>query len=184
MKTTTQKAWNIRRLDVRAFAEARAHWDDERAVSDLERLAAECCPGGDHQPSVHWHIHGDMRPGAGAEPSVWLHLLAHTTIPLSCQRCLGPVDTPLDVNRWFRFVADEGAAAAQDDDSEEDVLALDPRPDLLALVEDELLMALPLVPMHGTCPSALANPDPEAGASTPAEPAAPHPFAVLSTLKR
>jgi uncharacterized protein len=184
MKTTTHQAWNVRRLDVRAFVEAKGHWSEDRAVSDLERLASERCPGDDRQPSVHWHVHGDMRPGSGAEPSVWLHLVARTTLPLSCQRCLGPVDTPLEVDRWFRFVADEVTAEAEDDDSEEDVLALEPRPDLLALLEDELLMALPLVPMHEMCPDALANPGAKSGASLPMESVAPNPFAVLSKLKR
>ena len=65
------------------------------------------------------------------------------------------VDELLEVDRWFRFVADEATAELEDDDSEEDVLALEPRPDIAQLVEDELLMAMPLVPMHETCPVAV-----------------------------
>ena len=123
-------------------------------------------------------------PGtAAAQPPVlWLHLIASTELPVVCQRCLTPVIEPLDVDRWFRFVADEAAALAEDDDCEEDLLALEPRPDLLDVLEDELLMALPLVPMHDTCPidaPALAP------ASEPEQASErPHPFAALAGLKK
>jgi uncharacterized protein len=50
-------------------------------------------------------------------------------------------------------------------------------------VEDELLMAIPLVPMHPSCPEAprfsLADPDFDAAAQ-----AQTTPFAVLAGLKR
>jgi uncharacterized protein len=59
---------------------------------------------------------------------------------------------PLAVDRSFRFVADEDMAAAQDELAEEDVLALSRSFDLVELVEDELLMEMPLAPMHEVCP--------------------------------
>ena len=51
--------------------------------------------------------------------------------------------------------------------------------DLQALVEDELLLAMPLVPMHGTCPQPLTG----APAEVSEEPRA-NPFAALAALKR
>lgn len=184
MKTNSHKTWNVRRLDARAFAEAGASWEEQRPLADLERLAQERCPGDDRPGTVSWQAHGEMRPGTGGTPVVWLHVGAHTSVPLSCQRCLGPVDTPLEVDRWFRFVADEATAEAEDDDSEEDVLALEPRPDLLALLEDELLMALPLVPMHVVCPEALPHSAGDIDTASPSMAEAPHPFAALSKLKK
>jgi uncharacterized metal-binding protein YceD (DUF177 family) len=71
---------------------------------------------------------------------------------MECQRCLTPVDVPLAVERSFRFVADEATAEALDDESEEDLLALSREFDLRELIEDELLMALPVVPRHDECP--------------------------------
>jgi uncharacterized protein len=44
-------------------------------------------------------------------------------------------------------------AAAQDELAEEDVLALSRSFDLVELVEDELLMEMPLAPMHDVCPA-------------------------------
>ena len=69
-----------------------------------------------------------------------------------CQRCLAPVEAVLAVDAHFRFVAGEAEAAQADMDAEEDVLASTRALDLPALVEDELLLALPLVPRHTDCP--------------------------------
>ena len=62
---------------------------------------------------------------------------------------------PVSVDRAFRFVSDEALAAIQDEQSEEDVLAASRSFDLIALIEDELLMELPLAPRHETCPEPL-----------------------------
>ncbi len=120
---------------------------------------------------------------ATGQPAVWMHLSAHVALPVGCQRCLGPVAVPLNVDRWFRFVADEATAEAEDDDCEEDVLAMEPRPDLLALIEGELLMEMPLVPMHETCPSSLPGASEADGGGASVEPG-PNPFASLAQLKK
>ena len=99
---------------------------------------------------------------------------------LVCQRCLGPVEAVLDADRSFLFVAGEDAAAALDADSEDDVLALTRSLDLRELVEDELLLALPLVPRHEECPEPLEVP-PDADAPVEEK---KNPFAVLAALKR
>ena len=62
---------------------------------------------------------------------------------------------PLHAERRIFFVDGEDAAAALDAESEDDVLALTPALDLAELVEDELLLALPLVPRHEQCPEPL-----------------------------
>lgn len=154
-KANPKMAWNADRLEMRAFAQAGAHLQADEPLSRFERLLDETLLETDRSASVlvYWQAHGELRPDAtGGAPAAWLHLRAETAVPLTCQRCLGPVETPLTVDRWFRFVADEAAAAAEDDDCEEDLLALEPRPSLHELLEDELLMELPLVPMHDTCP--------------------------------
>jgi uncharacterized protein len=180
--------WNPARLDARRFAEANGHLQGELAVGELTRLEADLHPEGlvGVAAPVAWQADGELRGAEqAAASSVWLHLQAQATVPLTCQRCLGPVQTPLMVDRWFRFVATEALAEAQDDDAEEDLLALEPRPDLMAVLEDELLMALPLVPMHEVCPQTLpssAGTLPEASDSelTRRE----NPFQALSKLKK
>ena len=91
----------------------------------------------------------------GGENQVWLHLLADADVILQCQRCLLPLDEAVHVDRHFRFVADEDTAAALDDEMEDEVLALPKSLNLRDLVEDEMLLALPLVPRHDVCPEAI-----------------------------
>lgn len=188
MKPTPKTSWNPDRLDVRAFAQAGADLQADDPMTRFERLVAEA-HADEAQPalgSVTWQAHGEIRAGAsGGAPAVWLHLQAKTTVPLTCQRCLGPVDTPLKVDRWFRFVNDEATAAAEDDDCEEDLLALEPRPRLHDVLEDELLMELPLVPLHETCPVpvVMQASDPMVGMDD-GEPERKNPFAGLAKLKK
>lgn len=187
MKSAPKNPWNPDRLDMLAFAQAGGQLSGDEDLVRFERLQAEVPPGAEASGgAVRWTAKGELRPGArGAQPSVWLHVQAQAQLPLACQRCLAPVPVALEVDRWFRFVADEAQAAAEDEDCEEDVLALEPRPHLRELIEDELLMELPLVPMHDTCPQPVAM---AAGAvEDPAdtgEPPRRNPFAELAKLKK
>lgn len=154
-------------------------------LSLFARLAEESFVPEGLPPStlVSWSAQAELRQGTGTQAEPWLHLQAAAAIPLCCQRCLQPVEVGLDVDRWFRFVADEASAEAQDDECEEDVLALDPRPSLRELVEDELLMAVPLVPMHGSCPQLPPQLLREDAGDNMTE-SRPNPFAALTSLKR
>ncbi|WP_374411911.1 DUF177 domain-containing protein [Hydrogenophaga sp.] len=186
MMRAAAKSWNLGRFDARAFAESGAAMEGEERLAAFERLTDERHADGEADPVVRWAVRGEMRSGSAGQASVWLHLQAWLDMPVACQRCLGAVTIPLEVDRWFRFVADEATAEAQDDESEEDVLALEPRPDLLALIEDELLMAIPLVPMHEECPQPLSSQglSSSEGRDLPPEAVRPHPFAELSRLKK
>jgi uncharacterized protein len=100
-----------------------------------------------------------------------------------CQRCLQPVTVDIDVDRHFVFVADEATAAARDEDSEDDWLVLERSLDLHELVEDELLLGLPLVPRHERCPNPLAVDVMVGGERPSAEDETPNPFGALAALK-
>jgi uncharacterized protein len=90
-----------------------------------------------------------------------------------------PMRTELVADRSIRFVPGEDQAEALDAESEDDVLALTRALDLRTLVEDELLLALPIVPRHDVCPDAALASAHAAPAPTPAE----NPFAALVALK-
>jgi uncharacterized protein len=174
------KEFAARRLDVRAFAEDGAALSGASPAGEHSRLMAET-EGRSRDSPVRWSAAGEVRNPQHVQPETWLHLKAHTLLSLTCQRCLAPVDVDVSVDRRFRFVADEDMAAAQDEQSEEDVLALSRAFDLVELVEDELLMELPLAPRHETCPpisAGVADEDFEAASSRPE-----NPFAVLGKLK-
>jgi uncharacterized protein len=179
------KNQNARRLNMTAFAQAGEPLVALTPLQNMERLAQEI-QGPAPDLIINWRASGELRPRTGADDEVWLHLEAKTSLPLTCQRCMGPVATPIDIDQWYRFVADEDTAMAEDDGSEEDLLVMEPQFDLLAVVEDELLMALPLVPMHETCPE---TPLFSAGEAELASPGSelqtkPHPFASLAQLKK
>lgn len=174
-----QKPKNLRSLDVKAFAKAQMHLEGETPVVELERLAADCV--GELTAHVAWSLQGAVQPDASGKDAVWLHLEAKATVPLTCQRCLHPVPVELLIEQDFRFVADEATALAEDDESEEDLLVLEDHFDALALMEDELLMALPLVPMHPACLSEQVPTSKEEEAILAQ--AKPNPFAVLASLK-
>jgi uncharacterized protein len=171
------------RLNIQAFAQDGVALNESTPLQNLERLAQET-QGLQPDSVVKWQASAELRPRAGVEDDVWLHLAAEATVPLTCQRCMGVVETPVEVDQWYRFVANEDIAMAEDDQSEEDLLVMEPQFDLLAVLEDELLMALPLVPMHEQCP---VMPKLQAGdigvADGPDADKKPNPFAVLAQLK-
>mgnify|MGYP003429923906 CR=1 FL=1 len=162
------------RLDIGAVAAEAAALAGRWPLASLQRLHGG---GGDGELEVTWSARFEQRLVHGAAPQTWLHLQADASVARECQRCLQPVLLPLHVDRAFRFVPTEEEAAALDADSDEDVLAASPRFDLRALVEDELLLALPLVPKHDACPMPW---QPEAADEARPE----NPFAALAALKR
>jgi uncharacterized protein len=169
------------RLDVAAFAAEAARLDGEWPGTRLERLAQSQSPPQDVVPAaVHWQASGERRPVPGAEAEIWLRVRAQTAAWMTCQRCLQPVVLPLEVDRRIRFVRGESQAEALDAEIDDDVLALPRRLDLAELVEDELLLALPLAPRHSQCPQALPS---AAETAALAEPQATHrPFEVLAGM--
>jgi uncharacterized protein len=175
------KDFDPHRLDVRRFAEEGGEIGASDPLHRFARLAAEAQEP-DAARKVRWRARGELRNPGHHHPQIWVHLDADAQMPLVCQRCLHPVDVPLQVQRSFRFVADEATAAAEDDESEEDLLALSRSFDLLELVEDELLMELPVAPRHDLCPEAVkmsaVDADFEAAAAEKE-----NPFAVLGRLK-
>jgi uncharacterized protein len=175
------KDFDPHRLDVRRFAEEGADLNASTALPGFPRLAAET-EGADASRTVNWHARGELLNPRHVSPEVWVHLEAGAILPLVCQRCLNRVDVPLAVNRSFRFVADEATAAAQDDEAEEDLLALSRSFDLVELVEDELLMEVPVAPRHEACPEPVKMSSVDPGFET-ASAEKEHPFAVLGRLK-
>jgi uncharacterized protein len=165
------------KLDVAVLAADAASLAGQWAASELGRWHALQTPDAGHDAApVQWATRGEQRQVTGQAPQTWLHLSAHTTAWPTCQRCLQPFSLPLAIERTLRFAATEAEAEALDADSEDDVLALAPTIDLRALIEDELLLAWPIVPRHELCVMPQHDPgrlDEEAA----------NPFAALAPLK-
>jgi uncharacterized protein len=180
----SSSTYNPSRLDVRAFAQEAAHLNGDLLLLKCERLAQDLSRLEADFPSkvLHWQAQGESVPVAGGAGQSWLHLEIKANVPMQCQRCLQGMEESVQVQRSFRFVRDELEANAQDDDAEEDLLVASKQFDLLELIEDELILALPYAPAHEVCPVPVklkaSSPDYEAALD-----AKPKAFAALGELK-
>lgn len=175
-------AFNPRHLPVEIFASEGGSLADAMPLSALERLC-ESAQGRVDGLQVKWSLQGEVRVQRyGAQPQVWLHLQAQAHIPMTCQRCLSEAPIALEIDQSYRFVATEAQAMDEDEDSDEDVLVLSRDFDVVELLEDELIMALPPIPKHDTCPQTPTFEAADADFSdAPGD--KPNPFAVLQKLK-
>lgn len=169
-------------LDLKAFAQSAGHLEGHDLLSNYERLLEET-QGQGADRLLNWSARGELRTNEAGIEQIWLHLTADVSLPLTCQRCLAPADIDVTVDRSFRFVESEELAEAQDEDAQEDVLAISREFKLAELIEDEILMEMPLVPRHDACPGdvklAVADPDFEAALTQKR-----NPFEALAKLKK
>ncbi len=175
-----------RALALQAFCKDAASLQGSWPLSGMQRLAAGFSAPSDG--SVTWQAKGSTLAVTGAEAELWLDVQADTRVPLQCQRCLATLVQPLALNRRMRFVRNEAEAARLDELLDDDVLTLPARLDLHELLEDELILALPLVPRHADeCPEPLpalaAYMAPEAEGPPGQSSDTPHPFAALAALR-
>lgn len=128
---------------------------------------------------VRWSLQGES--DAAGRSFVTVRAQAEPT--LECQRCLSAFVYPVNVDNRLEIVDTEAGLADEDADPEDAERILgSQRFDVLALVEDELILGLPYVPKHDVCPSEHGSP---AKADAPqADDARPSPFAVLERLKK
>jgi uncharacterized protein len=105
-----------------------------------------------------------------------LQLFMQGSLQLSCQRCLEPFEFELDIASNFLIVPDESAIPSSEDESDdENYLVAGTQMRVIDLIEDEILLALPLAPKHKIS---------QCGASAKLnELKKPSPFAVLQALK-
>ncbi|PUE11357.1 hypothetical protein B9Z51_03360 [Limnohabitans sp. T6-5] len=177
-----EKKFDPQHLDVVAFARDGAALEGLGALQAMPRLLQEQVLGALQAGPVVWRLEGRSVPQSGGADQIWLELDASVALPMQCQRCLSPVLETVQAQRSFRFVSDEATAAALDDEAEEDILVISRDFDALALVEDELILSLPLVPLHEVCPELVpmsaVDPEFEQAAERP------NPFGVLAGLKK
>ena len=181
----TQSSHRPDRLDVRSFAQDAAQLSGTLLLSKLERLAQDLylVDADLASKTLQWEASGRSVPISGGAAQPWLHLKISLHAPMQCQRCLSAVEMPVEIARDFRFVKNEEEANAQDDDAEEELLVTSKQFNLLELIEDEVIMALPFAPVHEVCPVAvkLASSSEEFEEALVAKPNA---FAALGVLKK
>ena len=134
-------------IDGRRFAEAREVVTGALGIGDLPRLAQMGCEAATLQYTV--------RGGEDAAGRAALTVEVGGEVRLACQRCLGALELPLAVTSVLELADSEAEIDAADDERDR-VLAAKSM-DVAALVEDEAILALPMVPMHASCETAAAR---------------------------
>jgi uncharacterized protein len=113
--------------------------------TDLPRLA-EILAQGSEDRDRPLAVEIELRNGPERLPIVRIRVRGE--LALVCQRCFGPVVWPLDVDVMLTAVPSETAADVLADPFDSVVLDAEGALPLRATVEDEILAALPLAPVH------------------------------------
>lgn len=174
-------------IDAGEFARRGSRLAATRALRDFERLRGMLADDGG---SLDWELSGERRPRPEGGSDLFLRLRLGGAVSLRCTRCLEPVAARIDEVRLFKLALTESQAEREDADAQTyDVLADSPRLDVLELVEDEAIMALPIAPRHADCtlPAGGATAHGDSPVDRQGEPPAPeareNPFGVLAALR-
>jgi uncharacterized protein len=107
-----------------------------------------------------------------------LRLTVRGRLVMHCQRCLAEVGFDCAIDSRLLLIPPDAEWPEEDLESDDfDAIPASRELSVLSLVEDEVLLALPIVPRHAEC-----QPLVETGAAE--EESEPSPFAVLAGLKR
>ena len=102
---------------------------------------------------------------------------------VECQRCLDPVETEVSGSFKFALVNSEEDFELLPEEFEPYLIEGEEQ-SVIELVEDELLLSLPMVTIHeDACSDFMSKQNEEARAAIEAEKEAEHPFAALKALK-
>lgn len=155
--------------------------DGQVALTHFKRLGAGLPAQGNNM--VKWSVRG-LQDVTGQQ-ALEIHVRAEVMV--ECQRCMQDMAYPVDSTSVLQVVQTEAELDELEDQQDSDpdtwiepVLASS-RLDVLELVEDELILSLPYVPVHSACShdaSAQLQSEPTTDSSKES------PFAILTQLKK
>jgi len=160
-------------IDIRRIAESGRHLEGEITLENCPRLKQVVSAG---EGKISVVLDFDKQP----DGQLTIQGVVQGQVVQECQRCLEPVVLELECEVSVGIVSSESEAELLRDDL--DPVIVEEELNLDDLVEDELLLALPIVPLHEICdpPQAASS-----GAGQEAEPPKrENPFAVLASLKK
>ena len=158
----------------------RAHVQGPTPLGEMPRLLEVLA---DDQEIDHlvWSAHFESA-GDGVYSYPAMSLVCEARLAVPCIRCLVGIAHEIRVDRHFRLVRSDAEAAALDPDAtDHDVMAVDADWHLLDILEDELLLALPLMPRHENCSLPATGDNEEPGTEAQADPERQFPFADLAS---
>lgn len=133
-------------IDPQRFCRESRSWETESDVSDFPRLAHEFTQG-----ALVCRVAGQADQHGGMS----LRVAIRGDVELTCQRCLGSLTHRVDIERVLYLARNETELERLDALPDGDAILAGAVLDLVDLVEDEVLLSLPLAAMHaeGECPA-------------------------------
>ena len=150
-----------------AFAREAGSLQGELPIAGLTRLLDKLV---DSAGSLSYRVTG--RLGPRNRPQLQLQL--DGMLSVCCQRCLEGIDYPIALRSVLEFVDDEEDLTQEEfEDDSKDFLPVQSELDVVALIEDEVILDRPSAPRHESC----VLPDTKQGADRVS------PFSVLKGLQ-
>ena len=154
-------------IDSKTFALEASLLQGELLVSGLPRVLDLLV---DSAGSLEYRVEGLL--DSRCKPQIRLCL--DGSLSVRCQRCLDGVVYPVRIRSLLELVDDENDLTQEDlEDDSKDFVPAQKELDVVALIEDEIILSLPSSPRHESC----ALPDAELGTGKVS------PFSVLQGLK-
>lgn len=151
-------------IDGLQFARDRARLDGVLELESLGRLAATGCDAA----TLNYVLQGGQTRDGNAR----IELTVDGSVRLVCQRCLDSLEWPVAIANVLELAHSVAEIETADDDI--DRILVSKAMEVAAIVEDEVILALPMVPMHEHC----SAPAEEHGSDRQS------PFAALAGLKK
>jgi uncharacterized protein len=155
-------------IDSIDFATNGRRMDAQAPFAQLLRLQDDL---DNQQGSLHFILQG----GLDSQGRPVLDIEIDGCCQLRCQRCLHGLDYVIQHESRLLLCDQAGLDVLEDGEEEYDGILADAHLDVLSLLEDEILLNLPIAPMHsvGSCQVAEKSTEQEVR----------HPFAALEKLK-
>lgn len=132
-------------IDSLAFAREAGSLQGELPIASLTRVLDKLA---DSVGSLSYRVEGRVSSRNRAQ----LVLQLDGELSVCCQRCLEGIDYPLKVRSVLEFVDDENDLTQEEiEDDTKDFLPAQKELDVVALIEDELILDLPSAPRHESC---------------------------------
>ncbi len=140
-------------IDAFTFCQHREQREGSTKIADFPRLSVECANG---DGVLNWSLQGGVNQLGFPQ----LTMTVNGQLQLMCQRCLTPYDFAIDSQAELILAKDDEHADEIEsmlDDDEIDVVVGSKTFNVMDLIEDEALLAIPQSPKHAVCPDVVGS---------------------------
>ncbi|WP_392563420.1 23S rRNA accumulation protein YceD [Orbus wheelerorum] len=162
-------------IDPIKTAQKRLDYIGEFLAKNANRLAASV-------ENVNSNIECALSFGIDRQRLCVIEMDAKVSVTLMCQRCQQPFELLVHVKNKFSPVKSDAQAEELPECYEPALINEFGEVDMLGLVEDEIILSLPIAPVHDSQHCEVSEADMVFG-EIPIEDDKPNPFAILASLK-